>query len=285
ASTGEIKWRDHAPNCSEELARVIDKMVRNDFLQRYKNVNEVLEDILSPPSNLPAEIPEPIPPTAILADKPSASKRLLLFVVLPLSLGLLFLTPKIWRAFQALKFYNEGNALIESGKYKTAVESFDKALNYRNDFPQAWTNRGFAQGKLNRHLEKFSSCVQATDVAPDFAEAWNCRGLARFDLQQYEQALEEYNQAIAADPDFYRGWFNKGQVLLKLDQPREAESATREVLRIKPDYYLAWTQLCRALYDQKRYQDAQAHCKRSMEINPDYPETSALLEKVEKKLQ
>jgi eukaryotic-like serine/threonine-protein kinase len=290
--TGEIKWRDHAPNCSEGLARVIDKMARNDFLQRYKNASEALEDILDPQRPSSSATPEdqlkPINPTNIIPppiEKPSPSKRLLLFVVLPLSLGLLFLAPKIWNAVQALKFYNEGNDLIELGEYETAIESFDKALNYRNDFAQAWTNRGFAQGKLNRHLEKFSSCVQATDVAPDFSEAWNCRGLARFDLQQYEQALEEYNQAIAVDADFYRGWYNKGQVLLKLDQPREAESATREVLRIKPDYFLAWTQLCRALYDQQRYQDAEAHCKRSLEINPDYPETSSLLEKVEKKLR
>jgi eukaryotic-like serine/threonine-protein kinase len=289
--TGEIKWRDRAPECSESLASVIDKMVLNDFVKRYKNASEALEDILHPQRrNLnptPEDHSKAISPTNIISqplEKPSASKRLLLFVVLPLSLGLLFLAPKIWKAVQALKFYNEGNTLIESGEYETAIESLDKALSYRSDFAQAWTNRGFAQGKLNRHLEKFSSCVQATDVAPDFAEAWNCRGLARFDLQQYEQALEEYNQAIAADPDFYRGWYNKGQVLLKLEQPREAESATREVLRIEPDYFLAWTQLCRALYDQKRYQDAEAHCKRSIEINPDYAETSALLEKVEKKL-
>lgn len=290
--TGEIKWRDRAPDCSESLAAVIDKMVLNDFVKRYKNASEALEDILHPQRrnsslNLEDQLRSLLPTNIISQplEKPSPSKRLLLFVVLPLSLGLLFLTPKIWKAVQALKFYNEGNTLIESGEYETAIESFDKALSYRSDFAQAWTNRGFAQGKLNRHLEKFSSCVQGTDFAPDFAEAWNCRGLARFDLQQYELALEEYNQAIAADSDFYRGWYNKGQVLLKLNQPREAESATREVLRIEPNYFLAWTQLCRALYDQERYQDAQAHCKRSIEIDPDYPETSALLEKVEKKLR
>lgn len=275
--TGEIKWRDRAPNFSEELAKIIDKMVRNDFLQRYKNVNEVLQDIRH----------ESTPPPPLPSDKnssPTLSKRLLLFVALPLSLGLLFLTPKIWQAVQALKFYNQGNELIKAEEYKSAVEAFDKSLSYRYDFAQAWTNRGFAQGKLSRHLEKFSSCAQATDVAPDFAEAWNCRGLARFDLQQYEQALQEYNQAIAVDADFYRGWFNKGQVLLKLNQPDEAENATREVLRIKPDYFLAWTQLCNALYEQNQYQDAKASCTRSLEINPDYSATKALLQKVEQKL-
>ncbi|MEN9518486.1 MAG: hypothetical protein RLZZ381_1074 [Cyanobacteriota bacterium] len=275
--TGEIKWRDRAPNFSEKLAKIIDKMVRNDFLQRYKNVNEVLQDIRE-------ESVIPPPPPSDKNSGSTLSKRLLLYVALPLSLGLLFLTPKIWQAVQALKFYNEGNELIKAEEYKNAVEAFDKSLSYRYDFAQAWTNRGFAQGKLSRHLEKFSSCAQATDVAPDFAEAWNCRGLARFDLQQYEQALQEYNQAIAVDADFYRGWFNKGQVLLKLNQPDEAENATREVLRIKPDDYLALTQLCNALYEQNQYQDAKANCTQSLEIKPDYLPTQALLKKVEQKL-
>ena len=283
--TGEIKWREYAPNCSEQLARVLDKMVKNDFRERYRNANEVLEDLRNPPliSKLKSNIkPKPV------GDKPpktSASKRLLLLVVLPLSLGLLFLTPKIWKAFQALKFYNEGNELIEAGEYESAIDAFDKALSERSDFAQAWTNRGFAQGKLGKHLEKFTSCLQATDVAPDFAEAWNCRGLARFDLKQYEQALEEYNRAIAVNPDFYRGWFNKGQVLLALGRPKEAEDATREVIGIERDYFLAWTQLCRALYEQGKYQDAKAHCEESLDINGDYAPTKTLLEKVQEKLQ
>lgn len=294
--TGEIKWRDRAPDCSEDFARILDKMVRNDFLQRYKNANEALEDILHPQSGSvtntnivpppPADTSKPVsvgvaPPPS---KKSSGTKRLLLFAVLPLSLGLLFLTPKIWKSLQALKFYNEGNGLIEAGEYEQAIASFDQALANRSDFAQAWTNKGYAQGKLDSHLEKFSSCVQATDVAPDFSEAWNCRGLARYDLKQYERALQEYNQAIAVDPEYYLGWLNKGQVLLKLGRPREAMDATRQVLKTKPDYFLAWTQLCQALYDLEQYQDAKAHCEESLRLNQDYSPTSTLLDKIEQKL-
>ncbi|MEM8719420.1 MAG: serine/threonine-protein kinase [Cyanobacteria bacterium P01_G01_bin.39] len=284
--TGEIKWRDRAPNCSEELAHVLDKMVRNDFLQRYRNANEALEDLRNPhkEDSSKSAANEPVAVSLPTPTKSTGSKRLLLFVVLPLSLGLLFLAPNIWRALQALKNYNQGNSLIKAGEYEAAIGAFDKALASRDDFAQAWTNKGFAQGKLGRHLEKFSSCVQATDVAPDFSEAWNCRGLARFDLKQYENALKEYNQAIAVDPEFYRGWFNKGQVLLRLGQPKEAISATRQVLRIKPDYFLAWTQLCRALYELEQYQDAKAHCEESLKLNRDYTPTSTLLKNVEEKL-
>ena len=286
--TGEINWRDRAPECSEELAYVLDKMVRNDFLQRYRNVREALEDLLNPCKNdelvNKSDNSTWVKNTTTVKAKTSGFKRLLLFVVLPLSIGLLFLTPRIWRSLQALKYYNEGNSLIETGEYEEAISAFDRALSYRGDFAQAWSNKGFAQGKLNRHFEKFSSCERATDVAPEFAEAWNCRGLARFDSQQYEEALEEYNKAIAVDPNFYRGWFNKGQVLLKLGRLREAEYATRRVLEIKQDYFLAWTQLCQILYELEQYQDAKAHCEESRDLNGEYPPTLTLLEKVNQKL-
>ena len=288
--TGEINWRDRATECSEELAYVLDKMVRNDFLQRYRNVREALEDLFTP--HISDELVNKSDnsvwvkntPTSVKVKKSAGWKRLLLFAVVPLSIGILFLTPRIWRSLQALKFYNEGNSLIETEEYEEAISVFDRALSYRSDFAQAWSNKGFAQGKLNRHFEKFASCERATDVDPDFAEAWNCRGLARFDSQQYEKALEEYNRAIAVDPDFYRSWFNKGQVLLKLGRPREAEFATRRVLEIKPDYFLAWTQLCQALYELEQYQDAKAHCEESLNINKEYPPTLTLLEKVNQKL-
>ena len=286
--TMEINWRDLAPKCSGKLAYVLDKMVRNDFLQRYRNVREATEDLQNfhKSSRLVNKSGDF---TAIDNSRPgkvktSGLKRLLLFVVLPLSIGLLFLTPRIWRSLQALKYYNEGNSLIEAGDYEEAISAFDRALSSRNDFAQAWSNKGFAQGKLNRHFEKFSSCQRATEVAPDFAEAWNCRGLARFESQQYEKALEEYNKAIAIEPEFYRGWFNKGQVLLKLGRPQEAEYATRRVLEIKPDYFLAWTQLCQTLYELEQYQDAKSHCEQSRNINGEYPPTLTLLEKVTQKL-
>lgn len=295
--TGEIKWRDRAPECSDRFANILDKMIRNDFLQRYKNANETLEDIRNPQKQVPMTS-EPLqaikPPinranigsgSTLVKQKSSGTKRLLLFAVLPLSaILLLFITPAIWRSLQALKYYNEGNSLIEAEEYEQAIDSFDRALANRSDLAQAWTNKGYAQGKLGRHLEKFSSCVQATDVAPDFSEAWNCRGLARYDLKQYERALQEYNEAISVNPEYYLGWLNKGQVLLKLDRPREAIDATRQVLKSKPDYFLAWTQLCSALHELEQYQDAKAHCEESLKLNPNYPRTTTLLKKIEQKL-
>ncbi|MEG4344390.1 bifunctional serine/threonine-protein kinase/formylglycine-generating enzyme family protein [Microcoleus sp. A003_D6] len=57
--TGEVIWRNQA-QVSNNLANVLDKMVRDNFSQRYQNAEEALQAILSLLSPLP---PPPPPPT------------------------------------------------------------------------------------------------------------------------------------------------------------------------------------------------------------------------------
>ncbi len=268
--TGEISWRDYAPNCRLALGNLLDKMVRNDFRERYQNVNDVLEDL----QKLKPLPPPPKPPF----------KRFILLALLPLALGFVFLVPRIFNAVQAINYYNQGNRLIREDKYPQAIDAFDRAVKIKPDFAEAWTNRGFALGKIQRLLEKFASCEQATRVRADFAEAWNCRGLARFDLQQYESALEEYDRAIAVEPKFYLAWFNKGQALLKLGRNEGAIAATQRAIDIKPDFALAWSQMCRALYQLQRYEEARSYCQESINIHPTHQPTIDLLKQVQTKL-
>ena len=66
--TGEVIWRNQA-QVSNNLANVLDKMVRDNFSQRYQNADEALQAILSllspppPPPPPPTPTPTPPPPT------------------------------------------------------------------------------------------------------------------------------------------------------------------------------------------------------------------------------
>ena len=282
--TEAIIWRDRAPQCSPELANIIDKMVQpSSHHHRYQNANEVLLNLANPQAVVSQTVvaPSQIPTT----QKKFNWLKWLGIVTVPIVAGGILFSPQIWRAFKALNYYTEGNALIEEEKYQQAIAAYNNAIRIKPNFTQAWTNKGFAQGKLGRALDKFASCSQATNVAPDFAEAWNCRGLAKFDLKRYEEAIAEYDEAIKVDPYFYRAWFNKGQVYLKLGQYEEAIAATTKVLEDKPDYFLAWTQICQAQYLIGKYQDAQANCQESLKIQENHEPTINLMEKIKAKLE
>ena len=61
--TGEVIWRNQA-QVSNNLANVLDKMVRDNFSQRYQNADEALQAILSlSRSSPPPQPPPPPPPT------------------------------------------------------------------------------------------------------------------------------------------------------------------------------------------------------------------------------
>ncbi len=279
--TGEINWRDRAPHCGQNLANVLDRMVRNDFTQRYQNVNEVVNDL----QKLQISKSNSRSNWGIPRIFPSFRTRWLLFLLIPTVAMLIILGPNIWNSLTAIGHYNQGNSLIKEEKYEDAILAFDEAVKIKPNFVEAWTNKGFAQGKLGRHLEKFSSCARATNIDPNFAEAWNCRGLARADLQQFELALIEFDKAISVDGNFYNGFFNKGQILLKLRRSEESIKTTRIVLSIKPTHSYAWTQICQALYQLEQYKEARAHCEESLKINPNHQPTVYLLEKINNELQ
>ncbi|HBB33861.1 MAG TPA: serine/threonine protein kinase [Cyanobacteria bacterium UBA8803] len=66
--TGEIDWRDRAPQVSPELADVLDCMIRYDFRARYATAAEALEALRS----LPAELLESVPPQEIEPEQTTA---------------------------------------------------------------------------------------------------------------------------------------------------------------------------------------------------------------------
>ena len=282
--TGEIRWRDRARKYSHGLADIIDKMVRNDFRERYQSINEVLLDL----QRLSKKPNYRLNQKTQKFVKPTFSKRLLWFTIVFLLSGLVILSPRIINVVRAINYYNTGNQFLYEQKYQEAIEAFDRAVRIQPDFALAWTNRGYALGQLKQYVDKFSSCAQATYHEPEFAEAWNCRGLARYNLKQYEEALKEYNVAISVSADEQessRAWFNKGQVLIKMGKYEEAIDATQKVLQLRPDYFLAWTQQCKALYELKQYQDAKTNCEISLKIKSDYQPTIELLERANRKLQ
>ncbi len=277
--TGEISWQDRA-HCSPQMAEIIKKMVKMSPYQRYRTTNEVIEDL--------RKLQESEAPPTEIRPKPPISfswKRLVWIIGIGTLLGIGLLIPQILRMVKVLGHYNQAQQLTEAGEYEDAIVEYNKAIAIKQDFAIAWTNRGFAQGKLGSHYEKYSSCAQATNVAPNFAEAWNCKGSALFDLKEYEDAIKEYDKAIAVDEKFYRAWYNKGEALIKLGRYEEAIAATRKVLAIEPDYFLAWTQICSAFFQSQQYQAAKTNCQQSLIIKPDYQPTIELMKKIEQKLQ
>ncbi|HEY9741722.1 MAG TPA: serine/threonine-protein kinase [Coleofasciculaceae cyanobacterium] len=70
--TGELNWRDRAPQARPELAAIIDQMVCYDFRDRYPTATEALEALQS----LPPVFLESVPPSQPLSEATGATSSL-----------------------------------------------------------------------------------------------------------------------------------------------------------------------------------------------------------------
>ncbi|MGI8500776.1 MAG: CHAT domain-containing protein, partial [Hassallia sp.] len=81
---------------------------------------------------------------------------------------------------------------------------------------------------------------KAIEIKPDYYEAWYNRGIALGNLGQFSEAIAFYDKAIEIKPDYYEAWYNRGNALGNLGQFSEAIASFDKAIKIKPDYYDAW---------------------------------------------
>ena len=137
-------------------------------------------------------------------------------------------------------YLNRGIALYRRDEYELALDAFEKAIELKPDYADAWNNRGVTLGRLDRHEEALKACDKAIELKPDYADAWNNRGFALAKLGRYEEALEACDKAIELKPDYAEAWDSKGFALAKLGRYEEALEACDKATELKPDYAEAW---------------------------------------------
>ncbi|GAB1542590.1 hypothetical protein NUACC21_52640 [Scytonema sp. NUACC21] len=126
-----------------------------------------------------------------------------------------------------------GNKLLRSQKYDKAVEAFDKAIQIKPDFYQAWYARGRAQRLQGRH----------------------------------KPALESFNTATAYNPTYDPAWRELGDTLFALNRYEEARQSLEKVVELKPDEFMAYRGLCNVLGELGNYSKAIEACNRAIKIN------------------
>ena len=136
-----------------------------------------------------------------------------------------------------------GTAFQLQGKYREAVETFDKAIEYGPDSPDAYSNRGNALKELRRLGEAVASYDKAIELKPDYPEAYHNRGNALGGLGQLEAAAASYAKAIYYKPDFASAHLNLSA--LKEYTPDDPQLEAMQRLLADPRLHeSARTELC-----------------------------------------
>ncbi|NJM77766.1 MAG: CHAT domain-containing protein, partial [Acaryochloridaceae cyanobacterium RU_4_10] len=110
-----------------------------------------------------------------------------------------------------------GNELYALGRYKDAIESYEKATQYKPNYHEAWYNRGIALSNLGQIEAAIASYDKALEIKPDKHQAWYSRGISLSDLGQIEAAIASYDKTLEFKPDHPEARTKRGTLLINLD--------------------------------------------------------------------
>ena len=172
-------------------------------------------------------------------------------------------------SYRASLLLELGNLMVAAKEYEAAIASYDQALKIKPDDQEAWYNRGYALGNLERLEAAITSYDQALKIKPDKYEAWNNRGYVLRNLGRLEEAITSYDQALKIQPDLQEAWYNRGYVLRTLGRLEEAIASYDQALKIQPDYYQAWYNRGYVLGNLGRLEEAITSYDQALKIKPD----------------
>jgi tetratricopeptide (TPR) repeat protein len=166
-------------------------------------------------------------------------------------------------------FFEQALLYRSADQYAKAIASYDKALEFKPDYHEAWYNRGYALDDLGRLEEAIASYDKALEFKPDQDEAWNNRGIALRNLGRLEEAIASYDKALEFKPDDDEAWNNRGIALRNLGRLEEAIASYDKALEFKPDDTSAFYNkaCCYALHSQ--IDQAIQNLQQAIDLNPD----------------
>ncbi|MGB7272313.1 MAG: tetratricopeptide repeat protein [Geitlerinemataceae cyanobacterium] len=135
------------------------------------------------------------------------------------------------------KLWQEVGVVYAAGElYEEAIASWDKAVEFKPDYHEAWNNRGVALGNLGRYEEAIASYDKAIETQPNDDETWYNRGYALFTLKRTEEALASYHRAIELNPNNASAWYNTACLYAMQQNLDAAISHLQKAIDLDPKY-------------------------------------------------
>ena len=98
-----------------------------------------------------------------------------------------------------------------------AKKSRKKREGRSNKSPASYNTTGLSKASRGRYIEAIEDYDKAIQLKPDYAEAYYNRGMSNIALEEHDEAIEDFNQVIALNPENANAYTKRG-ALKKHDQ-------------------------------------------------------------------
>ncbi len=206
----------------------------------------------------------------------------------------------------ARQFFERGCELGAKGDHAGAILQYDRAIELKSDFAQAYANRGEAKrtiGKLREALIDFDKVLQ---LNPDDRVGLYCRGVAlatlgdtpgadsdltkllRLDPQDGDAhiargylrlhsndlggASRDFEAAVAADPKAWNAFYGRAQLKLRLRDEKGYAEDMATTIRLKPTVPDPYCEHALNACNFGIYDEAIRNATRAIELDSAYAE-------------
>ena len=276
--TNEIIWQKHA-EVSQELAEILDKMVRYDFRVRYASATQAKEALnninnRNKPSSSNTMVLNVAPHSQVFKPRKKINfKKLFIKAFMAMLLtgvgatASLFILNSINTA-NAGDLYKKANTFYELQRYQEALNNYQQAIEIKPEYAQAWNGQAKALYELDSHQEALSAYDKAIELEPNYLDSWKGRGFALNKLKRYQEAIYSFDKALKLQPESPEILNAKGQALSNLKRYDEAINSYDKAVEFNPDYDQALYNKAWVLYSLKRYKDALNTYEQVINLKP-----------------
>jgi tetratricopeptide (TPR) repeat protein len=161
-----------------------------------------------------------------------------------------------------------GRALHNSNQSLQAVSALRKAVQLRDEYPEAWANLGLvlrATGALDQAIKAYR---RALELAPGFIAAELNLGISLLVAERVDEALFCLEAVLKRDPQNQEALVNTGLALHLLGRMDEARRHFEHAIRLDQLDPLAWCYLGILLHESHQPEQALEALQRAVALDP-----------------
>lgn len=134
---------------------------------------------------------------------------------------------------------------------QTAIELFQKAIEYDGRYADAYAGLGEAYAHLYQQFDRkdvwldkaLEAGLKALMYDPSLSEAYSALGLVYLYKKSHDEAMESSQKAIELNPGNHVAYWILGRTNVTTDRHKEAAELFRKVIELSPDFYTAYGDL------------------------------------------
>jgi len=142
------------------------------------------------------------------------------------------------------KYLDDGIMDFYDGKFKAAIEKFNKSIELKNDMSVSYFYRGAAYHSIEEYDEAMLDYTKALSLDPKMTDAYYNRAkviLSRKDIQNpdIEKAIKDLEKSLELDEKFADALYALAAAYKKLGDYHKTLEYLEKLLQISPDHVFA----------------------------------------------